>query len=172
MTRLTAWLLALLPAVAHAQVAPDSPMVRALREGRATAPLPGSRGARLVAQKIMEQTGSTDEVTVEFLRIVRFEAQSSCGRVAFGLYQKSSNTFWGQFSGQMNICEDGMPPRRQCNGQAGLVPADTLCRDGSYPTQTAEIKAAIAKSIADGSLTGGQFKARSGAQRTTRGNQE
>ena len=172
MTRPIAWLLALLPAVAHAQIAPDSPMVRALREGRATAPLPGSRGARLVAQKIMEQTGSADEITVEFLRIARFEAQPRCGRVAFGPYQKSSNTFWGQFGGQVNICEDGTPPRRRCNGQAGLVPADTQCRDGSYPAETAEIKAAIAKAVADGSLTGGQFKATSEAQRTTRGNQE
>jgi len=172
MMRLVAWLLALLPAVAHAQVAPDSPMVRALREGRAAAPLPGSRGARLVARKIMEQTGSADEVTVEFLRVARFDAQPHCGRVAFGLYQRSSNTVWGQFGGQMNICEDGTPPRRQCTGQPGLVAADTLCQDGSYPTETAEIKAAIAKAVADASHTGEPVGARSDAQRTARGGRE
>lgn len=161
---LTCMLALLLPAVAHAQMPPESPMVQALREGRATAPLPESQGAQLVAQKIKEKTGSPGEVTIEFVRMVRFQTQPRCGRVGYGLYQKSSNTFWGQFGGQMNICEDGTPPQRQCKGQSGLVAPDTPCQDGSQPFDTAEIKTAIARAVAGGSLTAEQFKAQFDAQ--------
>jgi hypothetical protein len=165
MTRTFTWLLALLlPTAAYAQISPDSPLVQALREGRATAPLPESGGAQLVARKIREKTGSPGEVTVEFVRIVRFETQPRCGRVGYGLYQKSSNTFWGQFGGQMNICDDGAPPQRQCKGQPELVAANTQCQDGSQPVDTAELNTAIAKAVAGGSLTGAQFKAQFDAQ--------
>jgi hypothetical protein len=162
----------LLPAVAHAQISPDSPMVQALREGRATAPLPESEGAQLVAQKIKEKTASSGEVTVEFMRVARFQTQPRCGRVGYGLYQRSSNTFWGQFGGQMNICDDGMPPQRQCKGQPDLVPVGTLCKDGSQPVDTPEVKTAIEKAVAGGSLTSEQFKAQFEAQLKKRGSQK
>lgn len=170
MTRTFTWMLALLlPATVHAQVSPDSSIVQALRAGRAAAPLPESQGAQLVAQKIKEKTGNPGDVTVEYIRIVRFETQPRCGRVGYGLYQKSSNTFWGQFGGQMNICEDGTPPQRQCKGQPRLVAAATLCDDGSHPVDTPEIKAAIAKAVAGGSLTAEQFQAQFDAQLRQRG---
>lgn len=173
MTRTFTWMLALLlPAAAHAQISPDSPVVQALREGRAAAPLPESQGAQLVARKIKEQAGSPGDVTVEYMRIVRFETQPRCGRVGYGLYQKASNTFWGQFGGQINICEDGTPPRRQCKGQPGLVAATMLCQDGSHPVDTPEIKASIAKAVAGGSLTAEQFKARFDAQLRQRGDRK
>jgi hypothetical protein len=144
-------------------------MVRALRESHASAPLPQSRGSQLIAREIKAKTGSPGEVTVEFARVVRFGTQPRCGRVGYGLYQKSTDTFWGQFGGQMNICEDGTPPLRQCKGRPGLVAADMACADGSHPVDTPEIEAATDKAVASGSLTGEQFKARFNAQPPIRG---
>jgi len=151
----------LLPAAAGAQMAPDSPMVQALRDGHASAPLPPSPRVDLVVQKIREVSGSQGDVTLEVTRIARFTAQPKCGRVAYGLYQKSSNTFWGQFGGQLNICEDGTPPQRMCKGVQGLVPAESSCPDGSTPVDTPEVSAALAQAAASGSLTLEQFRARS-----------
>ncbi|WP_371765504.1 hypothetical protein [Massilia sp.] len=145
---------------ASAQMSPDSPMVLALRDGRASTALPESQGAHLVAQRIQRQTGSQDAVTIEYVRITRFVSQPRCGRVGYTLYQKSSNTYWAQFGGQLNICDDGAPPLRACKGSAELVRADSQCADGSFPVDTPEITASIAKAVAGGSMTGEQFKAR------------
>jgi len=165
MMRSLTWVFAvLLPVSAAAQMAPDSPPVVSLSEGRASTALPGSQGAQLVARKIKERTGSQGNITVEFVRIVRFTEQPRCGRVGYTLYQKSSNTAWGQFGGQLNVCEDGGPPLRLCKGSAVLVPANAQCEDGSWPAETAEVLAAMARAVADGSLTGEQFKAKFGGR--------
>jgi hypothetical protein len=168
MMRSLTWVFAvLLPASAvaqTAQMAQDSPPVVSLRDGRASAALPSSEGAQLVARKIKERTGSQGDITVEFVRIVRFTEQPRCGRVGYTLYQKSSNTAWGQFGGQLNVCEDGGPPLRLCKGSAVLVPANAQCTDGSWPAETPEVQAAMARAAADGSLTGEQFRARFGAR--------
>lgn len=165
-------LVLLLPAAAGAQMAPDSPMVRALRDGRASAPLPPSPRVDLVVRKIREASGSQGDVTLEAVRIARFTAQPTCGRVAYGLYQKSSNTFWGQFGGQLNICEDGAPPQRMCKGVQGLVPASSSCPDGSAPVDTPEVGAALARAAAGGSLTLEQFRARTQAALKTEGSRK
>ncbi|MFC5513548.1 hypothetical protein ACFPOU_20830 [Massilia jejuensis] len=165
MMRSLTWVFAvLLPVSAAAQMAPDSPPVVSLKEGRASTALPGSQGAQLVARKIKERTGSQGDITVEFVRIVRFTEQPRCGRVGYTLYQKSSNTAWGQFGGQLNVCEDGGPPLRLCKGSAVLVPANAQCKDGSWPAETLEVQAAMARAVADGSLTGEQFKAKFGGR--------
>jgi hypothetical protein len=165
MNRVLPWLFALVvPVAATAQISPDSPLVQALRDGHASAPLPVSAGAQTVAQKIKAKTGSPGEVTVEFYRIAHFASQTRCGRVAYGLYQRSSNTFWGQFGGQMNICDDGTPPQRECKGTKELVSADVQCQDGSTPVDTAEVKAAIAKALASGSMSAKQAAALFDAQ--------
>jgi hypothetical protein len=169
MIRFVAWALAaLLPAAASAQMSPDSPMVQALREGRASAPVPQSEGAQLIVRKIKEASDSQGEVSIEFFRITRFVSQATCGRVGYGLYQQSSNTFWGQFGGQMNICDDGTAPQRECKGQPGLVLPDAKCEDGSVPIDTAEVKAAIEKAVADGSMTAEQFKVKFNAELKSR----
>jgi hypothetical protein len=170
MMRLSIPVLALLlPMAASAQIAPDSPLVQALREGRATAPLPPSQHTERVVRHIREASGSQGDITVEFVRVARFVAQPKCGRVGYGLYQKSSNTFWGQFGGQVNICEDGTPPQRECKGTPGLVAPDASCPDGTAPVDTAEVKAAIAHALAGGGLTAEQFRARYQAARKTSG---
>jgi hypothetical protein len=144
---------------AHAQMSPDSPLVQALHNGRATTALPESQGAQLVAQKIQQQTKSQGDVTVAFVRVARFTSQPRCGRVGYALFQASSNTYWPQFGGQMNVCDDGTPPLRSCKGSTTLVPAESQCSDGTFPVDTPEIKAAIAKAVEGGSMTGEQFKA-------------
>lgn len=144
---------------AHAQMSPDSPLVQALRNGRASTALPESRGAQLVAQKIQQQTKSQGDLTVAFVRISRFSSQPRCGRVGYALFQASSNTYWPQFGGQMNVCDDGTPPLRSCKGSTALVAAESQCSDGTFPVDTPEIKAAIAKAVEGGSMTGEQFKA-------------
>jgi hypothetical protein len=113
---------------------------------------------------IIKRTGSADVITVEFVRIARFASQPRCGRVGYGLYQKSSNTFWGQLGGQMNICDDGAPPRRQCPGTPVLVAAEMPCADGSRPVDTPEIRTAIARAVAGGSLGMDQVRARPDAR--------
>lgn len=145
---------------ASAQMSPDSPMVLALRDGRTRTALPESQGAQLVAQRIQRQTGSQGTVTVEFVRIARFVSQPRCGRVGYALYQESSNTYWPQFGGQLNICDDGAPPLRTCKGSAELVRPESQCGDGSFPVDTPEITAAIATAVAGGSMTGEQFKSK------------
>jgi hypothetical protein len=65
----------------------------------------------------------------------------------------------------MIFCDDGTPPRRQCAGMPGLVAPDAKCQDGSAPSDTSEVKAAIAKAVAGGSDTAEQFKAQYDAQR-------
>jgi hypothetical protein len=165
MKRYLPWLFALvIPSASNAQISPDSPLVQALRDGHASAPLPDSAGAQTVAQKIKGKTGSPGDVTVEYYRTARFVSQPRCGRVAFGLYQRSSNTVWRQFGGQMNICEDGTPPQRECKGTKILVSADIQCPDGSTPVDTTEVKAAIGKALAGGSMTAKQAAALFDAQ--------
>lgn len=148
-----------LSVAANAQLSPDSPIVQALHNGRASAALPESQGAQLVAQKIQQQTKSNGEVTVAFVRIARFVSQPQCGRVGYALFQASSNTYWPQFGAQMNVCDDGTPPLRSCKGSTALVAAEAQCSDGTFPVDTPEINAAIAKAVDGGSMTEEQFKA-------------
>jgi hypothetical protein len=154
---------ALLPLAAVAQIAATSPPVQALREGRASALPPEGQVMQSAIDFIRGKTGSGGDVTVEFFRIARFETQQACGRVGFGLYQAATKTFWGQFGGQVNICEDGGPPRRECKGVAGLVPPDARCPDGSAPTDTPEVGRAFAQAVADGGMTAEQFQKKSAA---------
>jgi hypothetical protein len=151
-----------LPGLATGQMSVESPMVRALRDGTANAPLPESQLAQSIAQRIKAKTGSQGDVTVEAVRIERFVSQPACGRVAYGFFQQSSKTFWGQFGGQLNVCDDGTAPLRQCKGS--LVPADMQCKDGTMPRDTPEIEASIKKAIIGGSLTAEQFNARHAAE--------
>jgi len=156
-------------AAAHAQMSPDNPLVLALRNGRASTAIPDSRDVKLVAQKIQQQTRSQGEVTVAFVRISRFTSQPRCGRVGYALYQASSNTYWPQFGGQLNVCDDGTPPLRFCKGSIALVPAESQCNDGTFPVDTPEIKAAITKAAAGGTQAGEQFKAQFNPQPKSEG---
>jgi hypothetical protein len=159
MKRLVYAIALLWPIAALAQISPDAPMARALRDGRASALLPDGKAMDAAVEFIRAHTGSKGDVTIEFFRMNHFDSQNTCGRVAFGLYQASTKTFWGQFGGQLNVCEDGSPPLRECKGMRGLVRPDAQCPDGTAPVDTAEIKAAISKALAGGSMSAAQFKA-------------
>jgi hypothetical protein len=142
----------------HAQMSPDSPIVRALIEGRTAGPLPVSPEAMLAAKKIKAKTADEGEVTVEYFVVTKFLGQGTCGRVVYGLYQRSTNTFWGQFGGQLNVCANGLPPQRACNS-GELVNAGELCPDGSLSHDTPEVKQAIAAALAAGGKSVGQMRA-------------
>lgn len=137
-------LAALLPITTQAQMRADSPPVTALVEGHVSAALPPSNIAAMVASEIQRRTSSGGEITVEFFRIVRFQSQPHCGRVAYALFQQSSQSYWPQLGGQINVCDNGSPPLRICPGSPVLVGASTRCLDGSMPVDTDEIKSAIA----------------------------
>jgi hypothetical protein len=158
-SRLFGVVLLFLASQGQAQMSLDSPIVRALSEGRISVPLPPSPGAMQAAQKIQAKTGNAGEVTVEYFVVTKFLGQGTCGRVGYGLYQRSTNTLWGQFGGQLNVCANGMPPLRTCGGSAVLVPAGKICPDGSMSEDTPEVKDAIAAALAAGGLNVQQMRA-------------
>ena len=148
------------PANADMTTLAGSPFVAALKEGKATAPPPQNPLTASAIKKLQERTGSNGPVTMVAFRIARFQSQPKCGRVGFGLLQESTHSFWGQFGGQLNVCEDGTPPLKMCRGKpAQLVLADHECADKTRPVDTAEVEQAIKKAMASGSMTIEQFRA-------------
>ena len=134
------------------------PFLAALKSGVAYGVLPSNRYTEDVARRIQAKTGSNGEITVSAVRVLRFSEQPNCGRVSFGLYQESTKTFWGQFGGQINICEDGSPPLRMCKqSPSRLVAVDATCADNSRPIDTPEVESAINDAVAKGGLTGTQI---------------
>lgn len=161
-TRLAVFALLFFVAQANAQTSMiESPFVIALINGSAIAKIDDSPMMQFAANKIKDKTGNKGEVTMKVERVVRFTKQVKCGRVSFSLYQQSTNTVWGQFGGQINICEDGTPPMRVCKVDPNkLVPASGFCKDSSRPVDTQEIAAAIADAKAKGGFDAEQYRSR------------
>lgn len=136
-----------------------SPFVTALKNGKASAAPPPGVLSDFIMKQLQGKTGSTGEILMEVHRVSRFKSQPSCGRVLFGLYQPSSNTFWGQLGGQLNVCEDGTPPLKVCKSAPGqLVLPNHVCADKSRPVESPEVAAAISTALADGGMTIDQFR--------------
>ena len=128
--------------------------VEALITGRGQSPFPQSPAFAPVRQALHRQTGDEGPIVVDTARVARFASQPRCGRVAYVVAQPSSHTVWSNLGGQLNLCEDGLPPLRQCHGQPGtLVPPASRCTDGSPPEDTPEVAAAIRASVERGGLT-------------------
>lgn len=150
---------------AHAQSnLAGTPFVAALKDGAGDGPIPPMPMLESATQLIQQKTGSSGPVTLKVYRVARFKSQPACGRVSFGLYQASTRTFWGQFGGQLNVCEDGTPPLKVCAGSTDLVLADRLCRDGSHPLDTSEVKQAIDDAMKAGGLSAEQVRDKLRAQ--------
>ncbi len=149
----------LLSACGFCGAQPMSIFAEALLNGRATAPLPSDSVFNSGVQAIQSRTGKTGPVEVIAWRIERFTQQAHCGRVGFITFQPSSNTAFPEMGGELNVCEDGMPPLRLCP-DIGLVPYSAKCKDGSAPSETAEVKEAIARALARGGLTREQVQKR------------
>lgn len=139
---------------AASQFADDNPLVVALTKGSVKSPIAADPYFASAAKLIQVQTGNPGEVSMIAQRLTWFRSQPTCGRVAFALYQASTNTSWGQLGGQLNICKDGTPPLRICRTQSNrLVLPDATCPDGSPPEDTQEIKDVLAKAVQAGGLT-------------------
>lgn len=137
---------------AAVQAQPVSLFVEALQSGRASSPLPVDRPFKSGVAAIEARTGRHGQVEILAWRIERFTQQSKCGRIGFIPYQATSNSAFPEMGGELNICEDGMPPLRVC-ANVGLVPYTAKCPDGTAPQDTDEVKAAIAAALSRGGLT-------------------
>ncbi len=125
---------------------------QALIDGTATAPIPARSELGPALQSIQAKTHDTGPVFISAKRLFRFKQQARCGRVIFTIVQPSSNTELP--GGQLNVCEDGLPPWRICKDKPGaLIAPQDRCPDGSEPQNTAEVAQAIKDALAKGDLS-------------------
>lgn len=147
----------LLTCFAASGVAVESVFIGALREGYAQMPLESSPSTATMIEAAHKQSGSTAPLFIKAYRIEKFINQPTCGRVGFVLTQPATGKIWPKVGGEFNICEDGTAPLRMCAGEHGqLKPPDAVCANGQPPVDTAEVSAAIRRSIARGGLSGAQ----------------
>jgi hypothetical protein len=144
-----------------------TPFVVALKEGMADATPPKDANWEAAVKAIQKNTGDNHEIILRVYRVASFKSQPTCGRVSFGPYQASTNTFWGQLGGQINLCEDGTPPLKLCPGSDKLVAHNRFCKDGSRPFDTPEVAAAIARAVKQGGITPEQMRSRMRDQAAT-----
>jgi len=148
---------------AGAQAASNA-FVEALITGRGQALFPESPAFASVREALNRQTGDAGPIVVKTERVARFASQPHCGRVAYVVAQPSSHTVWPNLGGQLNLCEDGLPPLRQCHGRPGtLVPPTRPCADGSTPEDTPEVAAAIRASFERGYISADEARRRTHA---------
>jgi hypothetical protein len=148
----------------------ENVFVRAVIDGSASSPLPDIPQFQNAIKIVRQRTGSEAPLTMYAMRVARFRQQPQCGRVLFLIGQPATHTAWKDMGGQLNICENGDPPQRMCNGSPGkLVPAEAACSDGSRPVDTPEVAAAIQTAVAQGSITPDEFAKRESALRQSSG---
>ncbi len=145
---------ALVVPLAHAQGAAENGVfAQALIEGTASAPVPSHAQLAPMIQSLQAQTHDTGPVMIQAKRLFRFKQQAHCGRVLFSLAQPSSNTVF-PIGGQLNVCEDGLPPWRVCKDNPGiLIPSQDRCPDNSEPQDAPEVAQAIKDALAKGDLS-------------------
>ena len=157
------------PALAAAPIDPPpsrppfaNVIVRALVDGRASEPLPDLPLLRKAIAAMQQQAGDSGPIVVQAMRLQRFVQQAHCGRVVFGMSQPSSHKAWPGLGGELNICEDGLPPLRVCKDRPNaLVPPNSTCHDGAAPQDTVEVASAISAALNRGGLTVEQAKQKS-----------
>jgi hypothetical protein len=139
---------------ASATEAANNLVVRALINGTSFEPLPASPGYTKVIQVLQQQSGNAGAIALGAWRVARFTQQPTCGRVAYAMTQPDTKRVFTAFGGELNICEDGGPPLRECTSAPGvLVPANSRCADGSAPHDTAEVASAIQAALVRGGKT-------------------
>lgn len=150
-----------LAASAYAETSAPNVFAQALVVGEASAPAPSEPLFQKAFAAVRARTGDPGPLVLIAKRVTRFAGQSRCGRVAFALAQPSSHKVFPQLGGEINVCEDGLPPLQVCADQPSiLVPPSAHCANGTRPHNTAEVDAAIQSSIARGSLSPEQARAR------------
>lgn len=132
---------------------------QALREGNATALIQSTPATDTALKAIKAQAGNQSDLYIRARRIERFAQQERCGRVAFVVTQPETKRVWPGLGGELNVCDDGMPPWRVCEGKTDvLVHPDTRCPNGRSAEDTEEVKAAIKRSLARGALSADQAR--------------
>jgi hypothetical protein len=146
--------------VASAFGMPTSPFTEALINGESQTPLPDDKNFAALTELIQKKTGDAGQVMIKAVRILKFKTQPNCGRIAFIVTQPSKNIAWTNLGGQLNICNDGQPPLRECKESPGvLYQPGHKCPNGQTAAETEEVAAATAKAIQNGGLTHAQAKA-------------
>jgi hypothetical protein len=145
---------ALAAPLAHAQSAADNGVfAQALIEGEASAPVPQNQQLASMIQVLQAQTHDTGPVIIQAKRLFWFKQQARCGRVIFSITQPSSGTVL-PIGGQLNVCEDGLPPWRVCKDNPSvLIAPQDHCQDNSDPQDTPEISKAIKDALAKGDIS-------------------
>ena len=148
-------------AISLSAIAQENPILDALAHGEATYSLNSDPKYAKVVQALQKSTKNDGEIIMRFKLVTKFKQQPTCGRVSFWGEQPSTNTKWGQMGGDINYCEDGMPPLRICaENPKQLVAPDANCKGGKAPIDTPEIAAAIKYSLDHGGMTEAQAKAK------------
>lgn len=125
---------------------------QALIDGTASTPIPARSEIEPALQSLQTKTHDDGPVFISVKRLFRFKQQARCGRVIFTIVQPSSNTELP--GGQLNVCEDGLPPWRICKDKPGaLIAPQDRCPDGSEPQDTAEVAQAIKDALAKGDMS-------------------
>jgi hypothetical protein len=133
--------------------------VTALQAGEAFAPLPTNGIFVGAISALQQQSGDSSPIFIKVRRVSRFVQQSRCGRVVFGLAQPATKKVWPQLGGQLNICEDGLPPLGVCSDSPSvLVPRTATCKDRSSPQDTPEVAAALRNALANGDISPEQLR--------------
>ena len=144
---------ALVAPLTHAQGVENGVFAQALIEGAASTPVPTQEQLTPVIQALQAKTHDTGPVMIQAKRLFRFKQQARCGRVIFSLAQPTSNTVF-PIGGQLNVCEDGLPPWRVCKDNPSiLIPPQDRCPDNSEPQDTPEVAQAIKDALANGDLS-------------------
>jgi hypothetical protein len=152
-------LAALSTPIAHAQqISAATVFAQALIEGSATSPLPSNKQLDLLVQAFQRKTNDSGPVVIQAKRLFRFKQQSRCGRVIFSVVQPSSGVVLSP-GGQLNVCEDSLPPWRVCkNNPTVLISPQDHCHDNSEPQDTPEVDQAIKNALANGDLSQSQVR--------------
>jgi len=152
-----------------AQSLDSNVFVTALQRGRAEAPVPNDAMFGRATASLQTRAGDSGPIWIRAVRLHQFKQQSSCGRVAFYIFQPSTHKTWPTVGGQLNICTDGMPPLRVCSERPqSLVSAGTACPNGTPSIDTPEVATAIRSALNSGGLSAGQVEQASNVQAAAR----
>ena len=132
----------------------------ALVQGSAIGPVPADDMLASSMRALQHKTGAPGPFAIKAVRKLRFKQQPSCGRIAFMVISTGTNTGWPQTGGELNICDNGAPPKRVCASVPNVpLPLSVRrCGDGSEPVDAPEVAAVIQDALAHGGLSREQVR--------------
>ena len=134
-----------------------SVFIEALVNKTSSRPIESFPAIQATVKEIQASTGNPSPLEIRAQLLQRFVQQPNCGRIVFAVAQPASRTIWPQIGGQLNICEDGLPPLRVCPDRpATLVPPDAKCANGRLAQDTPEVAKAIDAALRSGNITSEQ----------------